>query len=226
MLKYVHAGWIVALVAGVATWAAATWVVRIGGADRELLEGFAALLAAAVLLFVGIWMHGKAQAGAWQAYMRDRLSKALTARSAWVLAGLSFIAVYREAFETIIFYAALGAQGNSLPLAAGAGLAVLLLAAIAWAMLVVGRKLPIARFFAWSAVLIAVLAVVLAGKGIAALQEAGWMGITLLPGAPRITMLGLFPTAETIVAQLVMAALLAAGFITARRGATTQPASA
>ena len=67
---------------------------------------------------------------------------------------------------------------------------------------------------------------VLAGKGIAALQEAGWMGITLLPGAPRITMLGLFPTAETIVAQLVMAALLAAGFITARRGATTQPASA
>ena len=225
MLKYVHIGWISALVAGVATWAAATYFITISGADRELMEGFAALLAAAVLLFVGIWMHGKAQAGAWQAYMRDRLSKALTARSAWFLAGLAFIAVYREAFETIIFYAALGAQGDPLPLAAGAGLAAILLAAIAWAMLVVGRRLPIAKFFAWSAALIAVLAVALAGKGIAALQEAGWIDVTLLSGAPRSPMLGLYPTVETIVAQLVMAALLAVGFIAARRGAPQQPAS-
>ncbi|MFN3724890.1 MAG: FTR1 family protein [Allosphingosinicella sp.] len=226
MLKYVHIGWISALVAGVATWAAATYFITISGADRELMEGVAALLAAGVLLFVGIWMHGKAQAGAWQAYMRDRLSKALTARSAWFLAGLAFIAVYREAFETIIFYAALGAQGDPLPLAAGAALAVVLLAAIAWAMLVVGRRLPITKFFAWSAILIAVLAVVLAGKGIAALQEAGWIGVTLVPGAPRSPMLGIYPTVETIVAQVAMAAMLAVGFIVTRRGAPPQPASA
>jgi high-affinity iron transporter len=226
LLAYVHAGWIGALAAGVATWAAATYLFTISGADRELLEGFAALLAAVVLLFVGIWMHGKAQAGAWQAYMRDRLSKALTARSAWLLGGLAFIAVYREAFETIIFYAALGAQGEGLALAAGAGLAVILLAAISWAMLVLGRRLPIARFFAWSAALIAVLAVVLAGKGIAALQEAGWIGVTLLSGAPRSPMFGLYPTAETLIAQLAMAALLAAGFMAARRSRPAAPATA
>jgi high-affinity iron transporter len=226
MLPYVHAGWIGALVAGVATWAAATYLITIGGADRELLEGFAALLAAAVLLFVGIWMHGKAQAGAWQAYMRDRLGKALTARSAWLLAGLAFIAVYREAFETILFYTALSTQGEPLPLIAGAAAAIVLLALIAWAMLRLGRRLPIGKFFAYSAGLMAVLAVVLAGKGIAALQEAGWIGVTLLPGAPRSALLGLYPTWETIGAQLLMVVLIAAGFIAARRTKQPQPASA
>lgn len=226
MLPYVHAGWIGALAAGVATWAAATYLVTIGGADRELLEGFAALLAAAVLLFVGIWMHGKAQAGAWQAYMRDRLGKALTARSAWLLAGLAFIAVYREAFETILFYTALSTQGEPLPLIAGAGAAIILLALIAWAMLRLGRRLPIGKFFAFSAALMAVLTVVLTGKGIAALQEAGWIGVTLLPGAPRSALLGLYPTLETIGAQLLMVVLVAAGFLAARRGREPQPASA
>ena len=60
---------------------------------------------------------------------------------------------------------------------------------------------------------------------IAALQEAGWIGVTLLPGAPRSPMLGLYPTVETIVAQLAMAAMLAVGFIAARRNAPQQPAS-
>lgn len=226
LLTFVHAGWIGALVAGVATWAAATYVFKISGASRELLEGFAALLAAVVLLFVGIWMHGKAQAGAWQAYMRDRLGKALTARSAWLLGGLAFIAVYREAFETIIFYAALGAQGEGLALAAGAGLAVVLLAAIAWVMLVLGRRLPIARFFAYSAALIAVLAVVLIGKGVAALQEAGLIGVTIVQSGLRSPMLGLYPTAETLIAQLAMILLLAAGFVAARRGRTDELAAA
>jgi len=226
LLPYVHVGWIGALGAGVATWVAATYLITISGANRELLEGFAALLAAAVLLFVGIWMHGKAQAGAWQAYMRDRLGKALSARSKWVLAGLAFIAVYREAFETIIFYAAIGAQGQTLALLGGAGAAVVLLAVIAWAMLMLGRRLPIAKFFAYSAALIAVLAVVLTGKGIAALQEAGWIGVSLVPGAPRSTLLGLFPTAETIAGQIVMILLLAGGFLAARRGRPRQPASA
>src|SRR3546814_4883479 len=61
VMGYVHGGWVAALLAGIATWAAATYVINVSGASRELTEGFGALFAAAVLLSVGIWMHGKAQ---------------------------------------------------------------------------------------------------------------------------------------------------------------------
>jgi high-affinity iron transporter len=217
MLRPVHAGWILALLAGVATWWAATHFITISGADRELTEGFGSLIAAVVLLFVGIWMHGKAQAGAWQAYVRDKLDKALNRGSGWFLFGLAFIAVYREVFETIIFFAALGSKGNTAALAGGAAVATALLALIAWAMLRLSARLPIAQFFAYSAALIAVLAVVLAGKGVAALQEAGMIGVTPLAGFPRSVILGVYPTLETLLAQLIMAALLATGFLVARR---------
>lgn len=227
LLRYVHAGWIGALAAGIATWWAATHIVTISGADRELTEGFGSLLAAAILLFVGIWMHGKAQAGAWQAYVRDKLDRALSRGSAWLLFGLAFVAVYREVFETIIFYAALGAQGEGAALVGGTLAAAVLLALIAWAMLRFGRRLPIAKFFQYSAALIAILAVVLAGKGFAALQEAGLIGVTPLGGFPRSPIFGLYPTAETLGAQLVTVLLLAAGFYRSRRAvaaAATAPA--
>ena len=216
-LAYVHAGWIAALVAGVATWWAASRFLTISGAGRELTEGFGALLAAAILVSVGIWMHSKAQAGAWQAYVRDRLDRALGRGSAVFLFGLAFLVVYREAFETILFFIALGAQGQSGALIGGVAAAVAVLALIAWAMLRLGKRLPIATFFAFSAALIAVLAVVLAGKGIGALQEAGLIGVTPLSGVPRIDLLGLSPTLETLAAQVVTIVLLAIGFVRARR---------
>ena len=217
MLRWVHAGWIGALLAGIATWWAASHLITISGADRELTEGFGSLLAALILLFVGVWMHGKAQAGAWQAYVRDKLGKALTRGSAWFLFALAFIAVYREVFETIIFFAAMGGEGNGSALAGGIAVAVLLLALTAWAMLRLSARLPIAKFFAYSAALIAVLAVVLAGKGVAALQEAGMFGVTPLDGLPRSPILGLYPTLETLLAQAAMIVLLAAGYFYANR---------
>jgi high-affinity iron transporter len=221
MLVWVHAGWIAALAGGVATWWVASHFIAISGANRELTEGFGALLAAVVLLFVGIWMHDKAQAGAWQAYVKAKLDRALGLGSAWLLFGLAFVAVYREVFETIIFFAALGAQGQETAMFGGAAAAAVLLALIAWGMLRLGRRLPIAKFFQYSAALIAVLAVVLAGKGVAALQEAGMFGVTPLEGFPRSEILGIYPTLETVAAQLVMALLLAVGFLRARRRVAT-----
>jgi high-affinity iron transporter len=219
MLAYVHIGWIGALVAGAATWWAATSFITISGAGRELTEGFGSLLAAFILLIVGVWMHGKAQAGAWQAYVRDKLGKALTKGSAWFLAFLAFIAVYREVFETIIFFAAMGGEGNGAALAGGIAVGVALLALIAWAMLRLSARLPIAKFFQYSAALIAVLAVVLAGKGVAALQEAGMLGVQPLAGFPRSPLLGIYPTVETLLAQGATVLLLAAGFLWTNRKA-------
>jgi high-affinity iron transporter len=217
VMPYVHGGWVAALVAGAATWAVATYAVEISGASRELTEGFGSVFAALVLLWVGIWMHGKSNADAWQRYIREKLTTELNARSAWFLFVLSFVVVYREVFETILFYAAIWTQGNGGAVLAGAGSAIAILAVIAGVMMRYSRMLPIGKFFAYSSALMALLAVVLIGKGVSALQEAGYLPVNPLDGFPRIEILGLYPTTEGVAAQAVMIALLAFGFGLNRR---------
>ena len=79
-------------------------------------------------------------------------------------------------------------------------------------MLRFSQKLPVGKFFTYSSVLIAILAVVLAGKGVAALQEAGLIGVAPLSNVPRISMLGIFPTTQVIVAQVATLVALIVGF--------------
>lgn len=224
LTPYVHGGWIAALLAGGATWLAATFLIGISGASRELTEGFGSLFAALVLVSVGIWMHGKSQAGEWQRYIRKTMDKALSRRSAWFLFGLAFLVVYREVFETILFFAALWTQGNGGMILAGATAAVTLLGIIAWAMLRFSRNLPIGKFFAYSSALIAILAVVLVGKGVGALQEAGFIGITPLPDMPRIPILGVFPALQPVMAQVSIILLLGLGvWFNGRIGSKAEP---
>src|SRR5690606_36655546 len=94
-LRYVHAGWVTALVAGAATWAVSNYVITISGATREVTEGFTALVAAAVLFYVGFWMHGNANAKRWSTYLQSKVRRALDQRTLWTLGLLSFLAVYR-----------------------------------------------------------------------------------------------------------------------------------
>jgi high-affinity iron transporter len=219
MARPVHYGWAGALIAGIFTWWAATRLISVSGASRELTEGFGSVLAAAVLLFVGIWMHGKSQADQWQHYIRTKLKNALSRRSGWFLFSLAFIAVYREIFETILFFAAMAAEGAVAALVAGAVAGAAALAVVAVAMLRFSQKLPIGKFFAYSSALVAVLAVILAGKGVAALQEAGLVSVLPLDHWPRISLLGLFPTLQGVVAQIVTLLVLLAGFAWNRRDA-------
>jgi high-affinity iron transporter len=218
-LPFVHAGWVAALAAGLLTWGAATYAIEVSGASRELTEGFGSLLAALVLLSVGLWMHGKSHADAWRRCVREKMSRALSRRSAWFVFLLSFVVVYREAFETILFYAALWSQGNGAAVLAGTGLALATLAAIAWAMLRFGQRLPIERFFAYTSMLMAALAVVMVGKGIAALQEVGLVAAWLLPAVPRVDLFGLHPTVQGTLGQAAMLAAVVAGCQYSRRAA-------
>src|SRR5690606_10240006 len=142
-VRAVHSGWVLALVAGGLTWVAATYLVSISGASRELTEGLGSLLAALVLLGVGLWMHQKSAAGRWQVYLHQKVSNAARRRSAWGLFALAFVAVYREVFETVLFYSALATDGNGAALLAGFGAAVVLLALIAWILLRTSARMPI-----------------------------------------------------------------------------------
>lgn len=101
---------------------------------------------------------------------------------------------------------------------------IVLLAVIAVAMLRYSQKIPIAKFFTYSSALIAVLAVILAGKGVSALQEAGLIDVRPLAVVPRIDLLGLTPTVQSVLAQLFMLAAVLFGFWYNRRVAQQRSA--
>lgn len=219
VIRHIHVGWIGALAAGGLTWIAATYLVSISGAGRELTEGVSSVFAAVVLLGVGLWMHQKSAAGRWQAYLRDKMSGAMSRRSSYAMAALAFVAVYREVFETVLFFSALWTQGNGLALILGLLAGAFVLGAIAWVLLKTSARMPIGKFFSYSSMLVAVLAVVLVGKGVKGLQEAGVLDAYPL-SFPRIDMLGVFPTAETLSVQLLVASIALLGFwLNARGGA-------
>jgi len=213
-LMYIHVGWVGALAAGGVTWWVSHSLISISGASREVTEGVAALTAAAVLLYVGVWLHNKTSAANWQAFINKSVEQALSSGTLWGLATLSFIAVYREVFETILFYEALWVQTNEI----GKNMAVsglisagVLLAVIAWVMLKYSVLLPLRQFFAVSGGLMFILAIVFAGKGVAALQEAGILE-SYSVNFPRIDLLGIYPNALGLGIQLTLV-LVAAGML-------------
>ncbi|RPA64642.1 iron permease [Shewanella frigidimarina] len=214
-IKFVHFGWISALAAGVLTWWAADNLISISGASRELMEGGAALLAALVLFYVGYWMHSKTQGSKWQSYIKNNVDRHLNTGTLWGLTGLAFISVYREVFETILFYQSLLTQAigsassneqvSYLVYGLLAGMAILVV--IAWLMMRYSVKLPLARFFAVSSYFMLILAFILAGKGISALQEAAVISLTPFPIDVSISWLGIASTWQGLGTQMVIVVL-------------------
>ena len=217
-LRYIHAGWIAALALGAATWAVASYAIAISGQNRELTEGVTALVAAAMLLYVGYWLHDKSHAQAWSAFLRENVGRALEKRTVWAMAGVSFLAVYREIFEVVLFYEALWAQAGDAGRGAvwgGIGGAAALLAAAGWGIFRYSLRLPLGPFFSSMSLLLALLAVVFAGQGVAALQEAGVVGASHVPFF-TLPILGIHPTLETLGAQLLAAGVVVAGTLFGR----------
>ena len=208
-LPYVHAGWIGALLLGGLTWVGASFVFDIGGADRELTEGITAIVAATMLVYMGYWLHSNASAQRWQAFIHDKLHGALKGNPVWAMVTISFIAVYREVFETILFYQTLWLQmqpADRVYLLLGIAAAVGVLLVLAWALFRFSMRLPLKQFFTANAVLLYALAVIFAGKGIHALQEA-----TVVSSNPvkflRVDLLGVYPNLESLAAQALLLAL-------------------
>ncbi|WP_126456812.1 FTR1 family protein [Sulfuriflexus mobilis] len=205
-MLYLHIGWVGALILGVFTWLASQYLVTFSGASREITEGVAALIAMAVLFWVGLWLHSKTNAKQWQRFIEGSINKALSAGTMWGIAGLSFIAVYREVFETILFYQAMWVQagtGAKASMVAGMGFAAGALVLLAWLILRYSARLPLRQFFSFTSVFMFVLAIVFAGKGIAALQEAGKLPLDPV-SFPRIDILGIYPNVEGLSLQLIL----------------------
>ncbi|KPX94923.1 cytochrome c/FTR1 family iron permease [Pseudomonas meliae] len=180
-VRSVNIGWGLALLAGLGTWALAAYVIDVSGAQRELLEGATALFASVMVLWLGVWMHDRRHAAAWQDYVKSSL---VGGGGRFGFAVLAFFSVYRELFEVILFYETLwlqaGPAGHDAVLAGGAT-ALVLLVGLAWVILRGSAKLPLSLFFGINAALLCALSVVFAGHGVKALQEAGIFGTRPVP---------------------------------------------
>ncbi|MFZ5524837.1 MAG: cytochrome c/FTR1 family iron permease [Pseudomonadota bacterium] len=209
-LIYIHAGWGGALILGILTWMAATMLVDISGAGREITSGVTALIASAMLIYVGFWLHDKTHARAWQKFLKDKVGAALEKKTVWALALISFFAVYREIFETVLFYQALWAQTtvDTRPaLWSGMLTAGMTLLAIGWGLFRFGIRLPLNAFFSATSILLAIMAVIFAGQGVASLQDAGIVETSPV-NFVSLPMLGVLPTTETLLTQLAVIGIL------------------
>ena len=218
--RYIHLGWVLAIAAGLLTWFLAQTVLTFSGSQRESMEGLITLGAALVLFYMGYWLHTKTEARKWQMFIQAKVNQALSAKGILALVGVSFFAVYREAFEVVLFYQALWLQSPSSPsvivwgfLAGLAGLIV-----VVFAIFKLGLKVPLKYFFGATGALLYLLAFVFAGSGVKELQAAGWFSATPLRFPPQLPWLGVYPTLETLAAQACMLfALLLALFWSARQ---------
>jgi high-affinity iron transporter len=217
---------------GVATSAVAAFAVQslfsnaFAGASRELVEGITGLAAAAMLLYVSYWLHSKASLAAWQRYIRERTSTALVGGGLWSLALISFLAVFREGAETVLFYVGIAPSIALTDLALGLAIGAGALAAIGVAMLIFGLRIPIRPFFVASSALLYYLAFKFVGTGVHALQVAGLAPATPVP-VPSVDVIGLFPTRETTLPQLLLLLVAVAVVLwSRRRRPAAEPAAA
>lgn len=212
---HVYQGALAGIGASVLTAVAMQWVFSIGIVGQELLEGITALLAVAVLFYVSHWLIGKVQHERWERFLHDKVQSALTTGSSWALSSVAFLAIYREGFETVLFYKALTGfyPGQFWALAAGFGLGLAVLAMIYGTFHLFQVRIPLRPFFLVTSLLLYYLAFSFAGKGMRALQEAGVIDVTPVAGAPTVSLMGIFPTVETLTAQAFLIALFAVGLV-------------
>jgi high-affinity iron transporter len=214
-VRYIHFGWILALGAGVVTWLAAQTVLTFSGQHRESMEGFISIFAAAALFYVGYWLHTRSEARRWQSFIQDRVQNVLSSKRILGLIGVSFFAVYREAFEVVLFYQALwlqNAEGHQAIIGGFlAGVVALLVAT--FAIFQLGVRIPLKYFFGITGTLLYIMAFIFAGTGINQLQAAGWVPATPLEFPPALPLLGIYPTLETLAVQaLLLCAFIATSF--------------
>ncbi len=206
----IHLGVGAALAASLLTALLIETVFHLSAARQELLEGITMVIATAVLFYVSYWLLSKMEVAKWTQFVRSRVQDAVTTGSTLALASAAFLAVYREGFETILFYKALFASGgasSAAPVLGGMAAGVAALAVVYVGINRFGVRLPLKPFFGLTSAFLYLMAFIFAGKGIAELQAARVVGTTYVPWAPNIPGLGIFPTVETLLAQGLLTAL-------------------
>jgi high-affinity iron transporter len=209
---YVYYGVIIAIGATAVTWFVASYVITISGANRELIEAIAALSATAVLFYVSFWILNKIENKKWMEFVKAKIWQASTTGGVTVFVLLSFFTVYREGFETVLFYEAMFGFAKYMELYVGlgfvAGLAVLL--AVYYVTRKIGKRLPLKMLFGLTMGVGAYLSIAFLGNALRELQTLDLIPFTSLLGIiPRLDinlakMTGIYPTLESVIGQVML----------------------
>ncbi|MDK6522454.1 FTR1 family iron permease [Alloscardovia omnicolens] len=227
MLKYIYLGVVGGLIASAIMAALLTFIFKAAGSHQEVFEGVTALIAMVMLLYTSNWMLSKTDHEAWSAYVDEKTKQSISNGSVMSLAILSFLAVFREGAETVIFYEALLAMDtaeNHIPVWWGALAATIALVVIFLIIRFTSVKIPYKQFFNVMSILVSVLVVIFAGSGLHELIEADVFDGIYMASWPTNDFLGLYPYVQTVVFQIVMAIIVIALYIvsTIRRKRATQ----
>ena len=187
---------------------------------REVLEAITAIVAVLVLFYVSFWLIARLEHKRWMEFLRTRVWSAVSIGSTAALVLIGFTAIYREGFETALFYQALMTFGSGLGLyvALGLGLGLLALAAVSYVIFRLGRRLPVRAFLTTAVVILMATSVTFVGNAVRSLQEADVVRLSTLDGWPRAPIflaqaLGYWPSKETIGAQAVLAGIYVLGAV-------------
>lgn len=178
--------------------------------NRELMEGYVGIIAAAMMIGVGIWLHSKSSVVSWNRYISKQMGNAISSGSIFAMAMISFLSVFREGAETLVFYAGIAPKMETSQFILGIVVALLILAVLAVVLFKASGKIPIHKFFAVATILIYVLAFKIIGVSLHTLQLTDNLSTTIVDSLPVISLIGFYPTVETIIGQSILLVLVAA----------------
>ncbi|MDW0109496.1 FTR1 family iron permease [Sporosarcina aquimarina] len=187
------------------------------GSSREIMEGVIGLAAAAMMIGMGAWLHRKSSVTAWNDYIARQMGTAVSSKSAWAIGLLSFLTVFREGAETVVFYVGIAPNMNLSEFLLGIAVALVILVAVAVVLLKAGNRIPIHRLFAVATVFIYILAFKIIGVSIHTLQLTDIFPTSIVDGLPVAAAIGFYPTWETLAGQLVLVVTVVAMFAIKKR---------
>ena len=209
---YVNYGIVLAIGATAVTWFIASYIIEISGADREFIEAIAALSATGVLFYVSFWILNKIEHKRWMEFIKAKVFQASTTGGVAVFVLLAFFTVYREGFETVLFYQAMFGFAKYMEtyVALGFVLGMATLLVIYWLFRKLGKRLPLRVLFGLTMGIGAYLSIAFLGNAIREFQILDLLPFTSMLGTiPRLdinvaTMTGIYPTLETTVGQIIL----------------------
>lgn len=208
------------------------WLLTNAAAGREILEGVTMLIATVMLFGMSYWLLSKVEAQHWKAYLQKKIGTSLSQGSLIGLWLTSFLAVYREGAETVLFYFALAADAKTALdygyLFGGLAVGIVILAVVYLIMRYSVVRLPLKPFFIFTGIFMYLMAFIFAGKGVAELIEGKAFTPTLIGDGTLFPKwmgdwLGIMPYWETLLPQLVLlaAALFALWVLFGRKKTTS-----
>ncbi len=178
------------------------------GTSREVIEGYVGIAAAAMMLGVGTWLHSKSTVASWNRYISKQMNHALSMQSVWAMTFLSFLTVFREGAETIVFYVGIAPKMSFFEFGLGIAIALAILIIVALVFTKTSKKIPLHLFFAVATGLIYILAFKIIGASLHTLQLTNIIPTHIVYDIPVISLIGFYPSIETMIGQVVLLVII------------------